>query len=250
MGLAEVQVRLRGLGFDPGPIDGVWGPGTEQAVNAALAMLRAAPVALRFDRARFFDAIRPLFGSSLTVGQVEGMENLLDVWEAHYAFDPIEHLAYDLGTAFHETARTMQPIQERGERAYFAKYESGTAIGRRLGNTEPGDGYRFRGEGHVQNTGRANARKASERLNAAFGYGVDLEAQPELRGDPVISAHSLILGNREGWWTGKKLADYLPGDWAGARRVVNGTDRAALIAGYGKRFLSALTSASTKGASA
>ena len=39
-------------------------------------MLRAAPVALRFDRARFFDAIRPLFGSSLTVGQVEGMENL------------------------------------------------------------------------------------------------------------------------------------------------------------------------------
>ena len=44
MGLAEVQVRLRGLGFDPGPIDGVWGPGTEQAVNAALAMLRAEGV--------------------------------------------------------------------------------------------------------------------------------------------------------------------------------------------------------------
>lgn len=240
MGLRDVQTRLHDMGYDPGPVDGAWGPATERAITAALNSIKAVGKPLRLDRGRFFAWVRPLFGGSLTEAQVDGIENLLDTWEGHYALDPVEHLAYDLGTAFHETARTMQPITELGARSYFDKYEPGTTLGTRLGNTEAGDGFRFRGEGHVQNTGRANARCAGARLSQVLGAQVDLEAYPDLRGDPVISAHSLFLGNKEGWWTGKKLGEYLPGDWEGARRVVNGTDRAAQIARYGKAFLAAI----------
>jgi putative chitinase len=79
-----------------------------------------------------------------------------------------------------------------------------------------------------------------------FGLGIDLVANPEQRRDPFVSAMSLFLGNKEGWWTGRKLGDYLiPGrpDFVNARRVVNGTDKAATIAGYAQKFKVAIQAA-------
>jgi putative chitinase len=206
------------------------------------------------DKAKFFAAVRPMFGGSLDQSQVDGLNRLLDVWFKYYAITgSAEELAYNLATSFHETAATMQPITERGGRSYFNKYEAGTRLGKILGNTQKGDGYRFRGEGDVQNTGRANARKATKRLNEVFGLGIDLEANPDQRGDPFISAHSLFLGNREGWWTGRDLGDYIDGvdesdeedrrEYIRARAVVNGKDRASLIADYAVKFEAALKKA-------
>lgn len=200
------------------------------------------------DRAAFYAALRKrdsgLFGTSLSQSQVNGLERLLNTWAQYYASDPIEFLAYDLATSYHETGATMQPITERGARSYFNKYEPGTKLGKILGNTVAGDGYKFRGGGDVQNTGRANAARATKELNALFGLGIDLVADPDKRGDPFVSAHSLFLGNKAGWWTGKKLGDYIkPGvkiDFLNARRVVNGTDKAAQIAGYADCFMGAL----------
>ena len=164
------------------------------------------------NRSAFYSAVRTsLFDGSLSQSQVAGMENLLDVWDKYFARDSDDLLAYDLATAFHETARTMQPITERGPVSYFNKYEPGTKLGKMLGNTAKGDGYRFRGEGHVQNTGRRNAGVATKRINELFGLGIDLVKNPEKRGDPFISAISLFLGNKEGWWTGKDLLDYIDG---------------------------------------
>lgn len=207
------------------------------------------------DREIFFKEVRAskdLFGGKMNQTQVDGLNNLLAVWfeevEPQYGAENVtDHLAYDLGTAFHETGATMQPITERGSVAYFDKYEPGTDIGKRLGNTQKGDGYRYRGEGHVQNTGRRNARFASQRLNELFGLGVDLEANPQQRGDPRVSALSLFIGNRDGWWTGKRLGQYLVPDnpdWENARRVVNGTDKAKEIAKYAKAFKKAIQDAS------
>jgi predicted chitinase len=213
------------------------------------------------DRKAFFDAIRkPLFGGTFEQSQVVGITRLLDVWEKFYAIDGnCEELAYDLATSYHETAATMQPIMERGPRKYFDKYETGTRLGKILGNTKPGDGYRFRGEGDVQNTGRANAAKATRRLNKLFGLNIDLEANPSLRSDPMISAHSLFLGNREGWWTGKALGRFIDGkdeaddvdvkEYLAARGVVNGSDKAQKIANHALVFETALRGAGYDGKS-
>lgn len=189
-----------------------------------------APVADRLAYA----VIRPLFGGRMSQSQVEGCEALR---RATLGLPPPQR-AYLLATAYHETAQTMQPIREYGERPYFAKYEPGTPIGRDLGNSVAGDGYRYRGRGYVQITGRRNYTRAGSKL------GVNLIGDPDAALQPTIAARILIEGCREGWFTGRRLEDYLPlgaaPDYVGARRVINGTDRAQQIAGYARTFAAAL----------
>lgn len=54
--------------------------------------------------------------------------------------------------------------------------------GSKLGNTEKGDGWRYRGRGLVQLTGRSNYRKFGKKL------GIDLEGNPDLASDPQVAA--------------------------------------------------------------
>ena len=185
----------------------------------------------------FFDTIRPMFGGAMTQAQVDGCETLL----AATGNLPIRHRAYLLATAYHETAQTMQPITEYGPKSYFMKYEPGTKIGKNLGNTQPGDGFRFRGRGYVQITGRANYAKAAGKL------GVDLIGNPEAALNPDLAARILVRGCTEGWFTSKKLSDYQK--FKDMRRVVNGTDRASEIAGYAEQFEAALLASADVAAS-
>ena len=173
---------------------------------------------------KFYAAIRPMFGGKLKQAQVDGIELILR--EAGKL--PVSHKAYLLATTFHETAQTMQPIYERGRRSYFNKYEPGTKIGKVLGNTMAGDGYLYRGRGFVQLTGRANYRKAG------------LENKPDEALQPDVAAVILVTGCSSGWFTGRKLSDYLPGDYYNARRVVNGVDKAYTVAAYASQFEAAL----------
>jgi hypothetical protein len=180
----------------------------------------------------FYDTIRLRFGP-LSQSQVDGIGILLDATEGL----PPDHRAYVLATAWHETGPAsrdghMQPITERGPRKYFDKYDAGTSIGKVLGNTVPGDGYRFRGRGYVQITGRQNYQKASAIT------GVDLVANPDLALLPAIAARIIVDGMTKGWFTGKAMKDYA--DFQTMRRVVNGNDKAALIAGYAAAFRTAI----------
>lgn len=184
--------------------------------------------------ATFFAEVRPLFGGHLNQGQVDGMNVILEAFGRHGDGNQ-RHLAYLLATAKHETAHTMQPIHERGQRSYFDKYEPGTSIGKALGNTVKGDGYLYRGRGYVQLTGRDNYRRAGGKLNA------DLLGSPDMALQPHIAAAILIKGCIEGWFTGKKLGDYTT--FRDMRRVVNGTDRADAIALIADGFLRALNAA-------
>lgn len=152
----------------------------------------------------------------------------------------LQQTAYVLATAKWETAHTMQPIHERGARAYFDKYEPGTNIGKVLGNKERGDGYLYRGRGFVQLTGRMNYGRAGAML------ALDLLGKPDLALEPAAAAHIITQGMAEGWFTGKKLADYIgpPGaDYRNARRIVNGTDKAAEIAAIAVEYEAALRTA-------
>ena len=95
------------------------------------------------------------------------------------------------------------------------------------------------GRGLVQLTHPENYEKADHKL----GLGGKLIKNYDLAMDPIIAAKITVLGMVEGWFTGKKLSDYCKAgrpDFRGARRIINGTDRAALIAAYAKEFLEAI----------
>ena len=189
--------------------------------------------------AAFFDAIRPHFGGTLSQSQVDGFNAIFEAWRRSGDGDS-RKLAYLLATTEHETARTMQPIYERGKRAYFDKYEPGTDIGKVLGNTEKGDGYRYRGRGFVQLTGRGNYRSAGARINA------DLVGNPDLALDIDTAAMILVKGCMEGWFTTRKIGTYINADkcdYRNARRVVNGLDKADVIASYALTYEAALAAA-------
>lgn len=190
------------------------------------------------DRMTFFAAIRNNpFGGHLSRSQVTGTDAILDAWEGSGLAD-LRLLAYMLATAFHETARTMLPITERGARGYFRKYEPSTKVGQTLGNTHPGDGYLFRGRGYVQCTGRRNYERMGQRL------GIRLLDEPDMALEQDIAARIMFEGMTHGLFTGKKLVDYFDGqhsDWRNARRIINGTDRAGDIAIYAQAFHAALT---------
>jgi len=183
-----------------------------------------------------FDLIRPLFGGKLSQSQVDGINHLRAMFDE--AALPRTMQAYLLATAAWETAYTMQPIIERGARDYFDKYEPGTTIGKSLGNTLLGDGFKYRGRGYVQLTGRRNYKKAGT------ACAIDLLTVPDRALDAMLAGHILILGCTEGWFTGKKLSDYIGSvahDFKNARRVINGTDKAEQIAALAGVFLGALS---------
>lgn len=120
-------------------------------------------------------------------------------------------VAYVLATAFWETARTMKPVREIGGEKYLRSKKY----------------YPFVGMGYVQLTWRENYQKASNKL------GVDFVSNPKHLLDPVHATEILVQGMKEGWFTGKKLSDYITlqaSDFVEARRVVNGKDRASDIA--------------------
>lgn len=183
------------------------------------------------DPAAFFSRARALFAGGLSQSQVDGINALLAEGERRRTGRNL--MAYKLATAQHETGATMQPIHERGPRSYFDKYEPGTRIGRMLGNTQKGDGYRYRGRGLPQLTGRRNYALAGRKL------GIDLLGGPDLALEPRYAVAIMFDGMSEGWFTGKKLSDYIDDidepdaedlrEFVEARRVVNGTDKAKEI---------------------
>lgn len=80
----------------------------------------------------------------------------------------------------------------------------------RLGNTQPGDGYRYRGRGLLQVTGRSNYAALSKVL------GVDLVANPDALAQPAMALRASLA-----WWEGN-VPDGVMGDIVKVTRRVNG----------------------------
>jgi putative chitinase len=166
----------------------------------------------------FFAVVRDHF-KSLTGDQVVGIETLLKAMKDW----PVPWVAYALATADIETAHTFQPVRE----AYWLSEDW------RKKNLRY---YPHYGRGYVQLTWPANYAKADAELNLGGALVADLDKAM----DPYIAADVMVRGMEEGWFTGKKLADYLPSDYVNARRIINGTDKARQIAAVAVMFEKAL----------
>lgn len=198
--------------------------------------------------ASFYDLIRPHFGGKLTQLQVDGMNLIIAGW-ALYGDGNTNKLADCLATAKWETGHQMVPVYEKGPVSYFNKYEPGTKIGKNLGNLKKGDGYKYRGRGLVQVTGRRNYVFWANQL------AIDLVNNPDLALDDDVAVRILIEGMMIGAFTGKDLGDYIDDkdesddedlkEYIQARRVVNGTDKAKEIGQSAVVFERALRKSAT-----
>jgi hypothetical protein len=152
---------------------------------------------------------------------------MLDHWEANMADRDDRWLAYALATAHHETDRSFGPIREYGR-----------GRGRPYGVPDAQTGHAYYGRGLVQLTWKDNYAKMGRLL------GVDLVADPDLALDLRHAVPIIFTGMERGMFTGKKFADYLNptrDDWVNARRIINGTDRANLIADYGRSYYACIS---------
>jgi predicted chitinase len=168
-----------------------------------------------------------LFGGSLKQSQVDGMNAILDEWDANYKSKDDRWLAYMMATAYHETDRKMQAIEEYGR-----------GKGHAYGKPDPVTGQRYFGRGLVQLTWKYNYEAAQKK------FGQPLVTQPDLALNLDIAIKIMFWGMINGIFTGKKLSNYFDGtkaDWVNARRIINGLDKANLISGYGHQFYAAIS---------
>jgi predicted chitinase len=106
---------------------------------------------------------------------------LLDAAMAKFAINaPPRHAAF-LAQLAHESGELRFMEELWGPTPAQRRYEPPSTLATRLGNTEPGDGKRFKGRGPIQITGRDNYRRFGALL------GVDLVSTPTLAALPDLA---------------------------------------------------------------
>jgi hypothetical protein len=146
-------------------------------------------------------------------------------------------ISYILATAHHESAmgRAMTELAD------------GTAYENRvgLGNTQPGDGPKYKGRGFVQITGRRNYTSYNNILHSLMPErtDIDLVDHPEQAAQQDIAAFVLVHGMLNGNFTGRRLSQFGTNgsyDFFNAREIVNDHDRADSIANIARSYRNAL----------
>ena len=178
----------------------------------------------------------------VTTGSASGNEGvMLQAAIASGMSDPKE-LAQFMAQVSHESMG-FSTLVEKGKDSYFKKYEGRKS----LGNTQPGDGLRFKGRGFIQLTGRANYQHFGNKI------GMDLINNPELAARPDVAAKLALA-----YWNERvkpKVKDF--NDTKKVTKLINGgynglQDRMDRFAKYSNSNLtaSAGASGSSSGASA
>lgn len=188
------------------------------------------------NRKLFFDGYKKTLDADkkLTQEEVNDLTTFLDLVEANYKMFNIPQWAYVFATTFHETNGTFRPVKE----AYWLS-ESWRKNNLRY--------YPWYGRGYVQITWEDNYRKFTPII------GVDLLKNPDDTMIPMNAFSILVIGFQKGLFTQRKVrGKYLPNkisdyiyinkkgeqvrDFDGARRCINGTDKATLISNYARTF--------------
>lgn len=158
-------------------------------------------------------------------------------------------LAYALATAYHETWHTIKPIKETqkptetniSDNTVKARLNSAFKKGQLSWVKEDYWSGGFFGRGYVQLTHKYNYSTASTKL------GADFVKNPNLVMDKRYATEILLIGMRGGWFTGKKLSDFITlkkSNYFDARAIINGDKNKVdngvkmgdRIAGYARSF--------------
>jgi hypothetical protein len=222
--LAELQAALSLLGYPVGDVDGLIGPRTRNAWAEYKSdifpgnpqLIGAESIQqLRQDLLKLAAWETSHFSSKQgTIDAIKGMCQAMGIGLP-------AQIAYVLATTQWETAQTFQPVKEafwndeawrRTNLSYFPYY----------------------GRGYVQLTWDRNYKAYSDIL------GIDLVTNPDRAMEPAVALFVLVHGFKTGTFTGRKITDFITQgttDFVGARRCINGTDKATEIASLAQKFL-------------
>ena len=205
------------LGYPVGDIDGLIGPRTRNAWAEYKSdifpgnpqLIGAESIdRLRQDLLKLAAWETANFGSKQgTIDAIKGMCQAMGIGLP-------AQIAYVLATTQWETAQTFQPVKEA-----FWLDEAW-----RQANLSY---YPYYGRGYVQLTWDKNYEAYSDIL------AIDLVSNPDRALDPTVALFVLVHGFKTGTFTGRKITDFIAQgmtDFVGARRCINGTDKANEIA--------------------
>lgn len=220
----QIQIRLKALGLLHSEADGLYGSITQNAI-ASFCTVFDLPLELSPSFSKKLietKSLPPEAMVKLCPVTPEQVASILDcsVEDTRMylpgIFSALKEKKIDSKFTWVATIATIgvetggfKPIREVGDDDYFTQMYEWRSD---LGNDQPGDGARYHGRGYLQITGRANYRDYGQRL------GVDLEENPELALDPIISARLLS----EYFWDREidQAADQQ--NWEQVRMAVNG----------------------------
>ena len=125
-----------------------------------------------------------------------------------FGIDTQQRQAMFLAQIGHESGGMHYTVEIWGNTAAQISYE-----GRKgLGNTQTGDGFKYRGRGLIQITGRSNYTQVATAL------GIDCVNEPDLLAEPVNAARSAAW-----WWKSRDLNRFADADdCKGCTKVING----------------------------
>ena len=240
--LKDAQERLQDLGLYPKGekwVDEIFGPRMQEGVQTlqrqhgleATGIIdadtwgaiydSAAPQQSVLTAARLGEiAQRPASAVEKFVGPLQ------ETFEKYQINTPLRKQHF-LAQILHESGRFRWLEEIWGPTAQQKRYDpaSGSSLSRTLGNTEPGDGYRFRGRGAIQLTGRDNYRA----FNKAVEEGV-------IQNPDLVSRLPLAMDAAGWYWQKRDLNRLADKDAAEAiTRKINGgynglADRKRLLA--------------------
>lgn len=123
---------------------------------------------------------------------------------------PLRQAAF-LAQCGHESGRFQWLRELWGPTAVQRTYEPPSTKATELGNTEPGDGFRYRGGGLIDVTGRYNFRVMGQKI------GIDLESNPDQIAQPGPASMSAAQ-----FWVDHGLNAFADaGDFLAISRAVN-----------------------------
>lgn len=282
--LADLDAAELALAAARAKISALEAPGAPAATTPPPAPAPPAPAPPQAARqtlpnpGAFFAEVRKGLGG-LTQSQVDHINTILGAclaaglppaWAAYVlatpcletgaTFDPakVESLNYRadvLATKFgrhrislEDAKRLGRTVLHKADQQAIANTIYGGEWGRlNLGNTEPGDGWDFRGRSWPQATGRRNYQK----IDDALGLGGALMKNPDLIFQPELAAPALVRAMVEGWYTGKSLRNFLLrtsdlGSFEHARAIINPGDRETDVAKFAMVFQRGLIAAGCK----